>query len=300
MNLKKWFIAAAVSVACLFPLYGEQSDVINKSFDIDGSKQVEISFKDIDGDVFVETHNKNTILFKFEKVMRGGKSSRKVKYFEGIQPDIDFSGNNLDIEIKYPRKGLSGLSGLFTSLKLKVVTHLVVPVNTDLKLTLVDGDVNVDGLKGKLNLRSVDGDFKVANCEDSISLRTTDGDMEIMACTGFLRIRTTDGDVKADGVFMGLEFSSVDGDGDFSLLNGSRLQEDCELRTTDGDIKLILPENIGFKTNIRTTDGRIRTGDITFDRVTLKKRNRFSGERGNAEYSIGIKTVDGSVRLELQ
>jgi DUF4097 and DUF4098 domain-containing protein YvlB len=298
MVLKKLFIALTVCVTFLFPLYGEQSDVIEKSFDIDGSKQVDINFKDIDGDVFVETHNKNVILFKFEKIMKGSKSRSRVEYFEGVQPEIDFSGNSLDIEIQYPRR--CGLSSLFTSIRLNVVTHLVVPENTDLHVKVVDGNIDVDGLKGKLNLRSVDGDLKVANCEDSIALRTTDGDMDVMACKGFLRVYTTDGDVKADGVFMGLEFRSVDGDGNFSLLNGSLLKEDFNLRSTDGNIKLILPHNTGFKTNIRTTDGRIRTGDIPFDRITLKKRNRLSAERGNTEHSIEIKTVDGNVRLELQ
>lgn len=294
--IKIVFIILLLLLMVVLPLQGSQADVSQKRFEIDPAKQAVINYTGIDEDVFVDTHDKNEILFKFEKRLRGSKSRRNVEYLEKIQPEINFTDNTLTIDIKYPRRRFN-IFRLFSGSRVEVTTTLLVPANTDLKIRVVDGDIDVSGLNGKVALRSVDGDFQVKGCEGQIKLHTVDGDIEVDRCIGSLNTKTTDGDVTATGIFSGISFTSVDGEGEFILKEGSVLKEDWGLRTVDGDIQLTFKNVPAFKLNAKTTDGSIAFDDMEFEHITLKKKNQFRGERGDAQYTIQIKTTDGDISL---
>lgn len=294
--IKIVFIIVLLLLIVVLPLQGSQTDVSQKRFEIDPTKQVVINYTGVDGDVFVDTHDKSEILFKFEKRLRGSKSRRNVEYLEKIQPEIDFTDNTLNIDIKYPRRRFNIFSFLSGS-RVVITSTLLVPANTDLKIKVVDGDVDVSGLNGKVGLRSVDGDLEVKGCEGQIKLHTVDGDIEVDHCIGSLNTKTTDGDVTASGVFGGIYFTSVDGEGEFTLKEGSVLKEDWEFQTVDGDIQLTFKDVPAFKLNAKTGDGSIDFDDMEFEHITMKKKNRFRGERGDAQYTIEIRTTDGDISL---
>lgn len=294
--IKIVFVILLLLLIVVLPLQGSQTDVLQKRFEIDPAKQAVVNFTGIDGDVFVDTHDKNEILFKFEKRLRGSKSRRNVEYAEKIQPEIDFADNTLNIDIKYPRRRFN-IFRFFSGSRVEITSTLLVPANTDLKIKVVDGDVDVSGLNGKVGLRSVDGDLQVKGCEGQIKLHTVDGEIDVDRCSGNLNTKTTDGDVNASGVFSGISFTSVDGEGEFTLKEGSVLKEDWGLRTVDGDIQLTFEDVPAFKLNAKTGDGSIDFNNMEFKLTTWKKKNRFQGERGDAQYTIEIKTVDGDISL---
>jgi DUF4097 and DUF4098 domain-containing protein YvlB len=298
MKTKKLsFAIVCLLTITMLQLYGGKTDVTKKRFEVDPSKQAVINFIDIDGNVIVETHNKNEILFTFEKELKGGESRRRLEYFEEVQPEIDFENNRLDIEINYPRRRPK-IFGIFSLPSIKVNSRLVVPVNTDIKIKVVDGNINVSGLTGNVVLRSVDGDLTVKQCRGSMKLCTVDGGIDVNRCSGALSTQTTDGDVTASGVFTGVYFRSVDGEGTFTFQEGSQLKGDCLFRTVDGDIRLTFAEELDFKLQVKTGDGRIDMEGMEFKNVTMKKRNRFNAEHGDAHYTIELKTIDGNVSLE--
>jgi DUF4097 and DUF4098 domain-containing protein YvlB len=296
MKMKILMIAVLV-VTLAVMLQAGQTDLVKKRFETDPAKQAVIYYSGVDGNVFVETHDKNEILFTFEKTLKGSKSKRNVEYFEKIHPDIEFEDNTLDIKIKYPKRSFN----LFRSLsgfRVKVKARLIVPVNTDVKLKVVDGDLDAADLKGKVQLKTVDGDILVKGCEGPLTLNTVDGDIEVNRCTGALRTGTIDGDIKASGVFSVLRFKSVDGEGEFTLAEGSRLTDNCSIGTVDGDIRLTVPKDFAFKLDFKADDGDVDINHVEFQDVTLKKKNRFEGRRGDAKYTIKIRSVDGDLTLE--
>ena len=296
MKMKNLLIAL-VAFSMTIMLHAGKTDMLKKRFEIDPGKQVIIHYIGVDDDVTIEKHDKNEILFTFEKEMRGSKSKRNPGYFEEIHPEIDFRDNTLEIEIKYPKR----IFNLFRSLsgfRVKVTSRLLVPANTGIKIKMVDGDVDVSDINGKAEFRTVDGDIMVKGCTGPLNIRTTDGDIEVKRSTGTLRAHTVDGDITASGVFSGIHFKSVDGEGEFILHKGSHLNEDCMLRTVDGDIRLVFPEDFAFRLDFKAGDGDVECHDIEFKNVTIRKENRFQGERGNAPYTIQVRTGDGDLSLE--
>lgn len=297
-NKALFVVTAVLMVVVLSPqLQAGETDSMQKRFSIDPGKHVNIEFKDVDGDVRVETHDQNEILFKFVKEMKGRKSTRNMEYFERIQPEIDHDGNDLEIEVRYPRRTFSFFRSL-SGFRVKVKSTLLVPAKANLTVRLVDGDVRVIGLKGDVQLKSVDGDLDVKACDGELKLRTVDGEIEAKDCRGSIDTYTTDGDVNVSGVFSGAQFRSVDGDGTFKLREGSKLKDDCEFRTVDGDVRLVVPKDMGFKIYVRTSDGRIDARGLEFNRIKMQKRNRLEAERADASYEVKVKTTDGDVSLE--
>jgi DUF4097 and DUF4098 domain-containing protein YvlB len=257
-----------VMAVMMLPLRAGEAEVVQKRFDTDPGKQTMIHYTGKDGDVFVQTHDKNEILFKFKKELKGSKSARNMEYFKKIQPEMDFADNRLTIEIKYHKRGFDIFRSL-SGFRLKVVSTLLVPVNSDIKIKVVDGDIDAEGVKGKVGLRSVDGDLKVEDCEGAIMLKTVDGDVEVKRSAGTVKVQTTDGDVEGSGVFSGIDFKSVDGEGKFTFLKGSVLTEDCNLRTVDGDIRLVFNEKLAFKLDAKTHDGDIKIDGLQFKNLIL-------------------------------
>jgi DUF4097 and DUF4098 domain-containing protein YvlB len=296
MKMKNLLVAlVAFSIAMM--LQAGKTDLMKKRFEVHPGKQVTILYIGVDDDVTVEKHDKNEILFSFEKEMRGRKSKRNLEYFEEVHPEIDFKNNTLEIEIKYPKRSFN----LFRSLsgfRVRVTSRLLVPANSDIKIRVVDGDVDVSDIKGKAELKTVDGDIMVKGCTGPLNVRSTDGDIEVNRSTGTLRAHTVDGDVTASGVFSSIQFKSVDGEGEFMLHKGSQLNEDCMLRTVDGDIRLAFPEDFAFKLDFKGGDGDVEFHNIEFENVTIRKENRFQGERGDATYTIQVRTGDGDLSIE--
>lgn len=314
-------------------LAGSQGDVVKKRFDVDPGKQAVVDFKDIDGNVVVEKHNKNEIAFEFVKELKSSRSERNLEYFAEIHPDIDYNNNRLTIVIKYPSRSFK----IFGSTpRVRIRSKLLVPVNTDAKIRTIDGNIAVSGLQGDHNIRSTDGNVTVDDCKGKIMLKTTDGNIEASALNGeieaestdgdldikkyegslkcyttdgnidvdkgagSLHTRTTDGDVKASGIFTSLHFKSSDGNGRFYFREGSTLKDDCYFRTTDGDIGLTIPDGFSCKLDLKSGDGNIRVNDLQLKNVSIMKKNRLEAETGEGGHKIEINTGDGNISLQYE
>jgi DUF4097 and DUF4098 domain-containing protein YvlB len=180
---------------------------------------------------------------------------------------------------------------------MRIVSRLIVPVNSDVKVKVVDGDLDTGGLKGKVKLKTVDGDIMVKECEGPLMLSSVDGDIEVKRCKGALEADTIDGDLKALGVFSFLRFKSVDGEAELTLAEGSRLAENCSITTVDGDVVLTVDKDLAFHLDFKADDGDIDTNHIQFQDVSMEKRSRFEGRRGDAKYTIKVRTTDGDLTL---
>jgi DUF4097 and DUF4098 domain-containing protein YvlB len=303
---------------------------VEKRFPVEAGKPVSVDFSDVDGDVFITSHDKNEIYFLFEKTLQGRTSSRLSDYFEEIEPEMSFDSNHLEVDIHWPRHSPKFWFG-FSKRGLRVVSHLRVPRGCDLNIRVVDGDIEASGvngtiylkttdgdmkasalngevtlkstdgditgrkLGGEVSVRCVDGDVEVDQYEGSLTASTTDGEIRVREGKGSLDVHTGDGDIDASGVFGILNCSTGDGDAVLTFLEGSRLTGDCILKSGDGDLRLRVPRGMAFVLEVRTGDGDIRMEDLDFDGVSLQKRNRFRGRRGDGDYTITAQTRDGDV-----
>ncbi len=312
--------------------YAGTDENVDKTFPLAKGKKVVLDFKDVDGHIWVTSHQKDEIVLNFKKEIKGKKSKKVRKYFDQIRPEIDFNDNRLKVEVYYPRK----LFSWNMDRHVRVESKLTVPRDCDLWLKTTDGNIHAEAVKGDIHIKSTDGNVKVSQLEGtiqirstdgnikgdnlsgtiqmqttdgnfniakydgSLSIRTTDGDVEVYEGRGGLEVKTTDGNIRASGAFTGMKCRTTDGNGRFMLHPGSVLKEDWRFSSSDGDIQLTLPLAIALNLEIKTGDGDIRARDMKFDSVSLSKKNRLSAVRGQTSSTIHITTSDGDVILKHQ
>lgn len=271
-----------------------KDEVIKKRFSTEADREVAFDFRDVDGDLRVETHAQNEITFEFVKSSSGDLSDSDEEYFAKIAPEINFNANRLTVEVRYPKRFFS--FNIFSHHEIRVHTLVKIPEKSRLTVRLVDGDAEIGGNFKAVNIRTVDGAIKLSGCQAQMDLETVDGKIEVLRGEGILRCRQVDGETRAEGVFSSLNFNSVDGDGEFRLLAGSRLLEDCRLHSGDGTIRLDVPKDTPYRLQARSGDGYIDV-NARFERIDRKSEHRFEAEKIGASQAIEISSGDGDIEI---
>jgi len=286
-----WLIIVLVTAAAT----ALPAEMFRKQFPVDPAKPLVIDFRDVDGDLLVSTHDRDEIVFEFSKEFSGTRSEKNQEYFRGITPQVSFAANRLDVKIIYPKQ--FNLFSIFSDYDIKIRSRLIIPVKAELKADLVDGRIEVASVKGRLNLNTVDGDILVNDCQGDLVLHSVDGDVTVSRAQGRLEIRLVDGDATVDGVFNGLWFNSVDGEGEFRLLAGSQLKENCRLKSGDGDIRLFLAKGLAYRLDARSDEGEI-VSDVSFSQVIRRESDRLEASQGDSAAVIEIRSGDGDIQIK--
>ena len=131
------------------------------------------------------------------------------------------------------------------------------PSAADLEARTVDGPLDVEGIDGRLQIASTDGPVVVRSCAGRIEARTTDGDLLLDGVRGEVRAHSTDGKVTIAGLLNILEVSTTDGGIEIDAEDGSRMNAEWLIRSTDGNVHMRLPEGFAADLDIATGDGHI-------------------------------------------
>jgi DUF4097 and DUF4098 domain-containing protein YvlB len=133
------------------------------------------------------------------------------------------------------------------------------PAKTDLRLSSTNGGLDVEGIRGRLDLE------------------TTNGGISLLAVAGDVNAETTNGGINVD-----LEGSRWDGAG-------------LTARTTNGGVKLRVPEGFNADVEAATTNGGM---DFEFP-VTIQGRlnRRITTKLGNGGPPIRLETTNGGVTV---
>lgn len=277
-------------------MMADASDGVKQTFKTDPGTPASIIYVGVDEDVTIEKHDRNEIVVDFRKEFKGSNSASNIKRFEGIRPEMSFQDNTLNIRIKYPKRGFS-FSGIFSGFRLRISTRLLVPANTNIDIKIVDGDLEVSGVGAKVALKTVDGDIQVNRCVGDMDFYTTDGDINLEQSEGTLNASSVDGDIHASGVFSHVFGKTVDGDVTVAFEKGSVLKSDSTFDAVDGDVEISIAGDFDFKLDFKADDGDFSSGGVRFDNVSVKKENKFKGERGNGEFTITVRTTDGDLSM---
>ncbi len=165
-----------------------------------------------------------------------------------------------------------------------------------IKVKFQDGDVHVENCRGEFSLIGDDGDVTFMNCETKhCRIRLEDGDLEMRRCSGDLDIRTDDGDVTLSRVqSRNLDIKVQDATVEVDLAGKDIIN--VEISTDDGNIILDIGPGISAAFSIDVDDGTIRV-DLPAAVKIEKGRHWMTGEMRGGKGRIRLRTADGSVLL---
>lgn len=190
---------------------------------------------------------------------------------------------------------------------------LTVPNGTDLEVQTVHGDIDVDGVRGRLETSSVNGNVRVRGGREHVEVNTVQGTVEVTDASGRIEVNSVNdrvtlarisGDVNVTVVNGGVRLREVDSRAvKVTTVNGGidyggRLRGDgwYQLSTHNGEISLAIPEGVGANVGISTFNGHLEA-DFPVTLGSAKERRSFSFTIEDGGARLDLETFNGTIRL---
>lgn len=162
----------------------------------------------------------------------------------------------------------------------------------NVKLKTVSGDIRIKDIKGKIDCYAISGDIKVNNIKGEFNIVSKSGDIDIDDIEEEGIIKTYSGDVEIkDGNFKKIFLSTFSGNQELDNVN---INDSMEIKNTSGevslnlstkDIKILIENKTGEGTiNYEGRITKIGTGEITF---------------GDGSKKLFIKTTNGDININI-
>jgi DUF4097 and DUF4098 domain-containing protein YvlB len=226
---------------------GDVQDQINKTLTLSPGTDVRVS--SFNGYVKVETWDSD----KAEINIQVKASSQEAMNQRPVT--IDHSGNTLVIRTVEDREGKRGG---WDRGWVRHEVNLRLPRNISLKVSSVNGSVNVGQITGAIGVSSVNGSVEVAQAGTATELSSING-------------RTS---VSIKGISeAGLRISSI-----------------------NGGVEIQMPESVNADVDVRSVNGGINA-DIPIQVLGEMKRGQLTGKIGSGGAKITVTSVNGGVTL---
>jgi DUF4097 and DUF4098 domain-containing protein YvlB len=262
------FVALMLGVfACSSAALPARADEWSKTYTLTGKPDLRIETSD--ANIRVSTWDQNTIEAKVTTV-------RNKIGNDGIRIEEHQTGDAVEIDVRYPHRGVSINWGNSTSHRVDIDIHMP--------------------REGRVDLRTGDGKIELGNFKGEMQLRSGDGSQELDSVDGKLHATTGDGHIRASGRFDELELKTGDGRVEARAGSGSALASGWRLESGDGTVTLEVPESLAADVDLHTGDGHI---DLDMPVTTEGKirENEVRGKLNGGGNLLVIHTGDGSIRL---
>ncbi len=190
--------------------------------------------------------------------------------------EIDADDGDVQIEV-----GLIEDEDGDVHLKSGAELDIVVPVQVELSIETVSGELSVDGVGGRLEIENVSG---------GVDLSGPLGDVEVECISGNV-------DVEVDGALHSGNFETVAGNIDFrgALADDARLS----LESINGDITLRLPSDTSADFSIETFSGDIKNqfGPEATKTSEYLPSKELSFQTGSGGARVEVAAFNGTVKL---
>jgi DUF4097 and DUF4098 domain-containing protein YvlB len=296
--MKKPLLVLSIILATLFLFFfslaaGQKDGSIEKTFSVDGSRPVFLEFKDVDGDLWFSVTEENLVRVKVKKEVDVRNDRKAAELLEETKVVLTQNGNSVRVEIKYPK--IRGILFWFRETRrVRVSTEILVPANSNLNCTVVDGSITGEKVRGELAIQSVDGSIRLSDIQGTIRTNSTDGRIILKNIDGRVEAESTDGDIQISGRINGLRVESVDGDVNVEIAPQAAMDTAWMIETVDGDVTLSLPGDFSADFLLQTNDGHIDCAVPTALSNVVTER-KMAGKINQGGKLLTIRTGDGGI-----
>jgi hypothetical protein len=180
------------------------------------------------------------------------KRARSERALEELKVEIEGEGDRLAVRTRYPRPHWMGGAG-------SVEYRVSVPRGARVRVSTVNGRVEVDGVLGP------------------VRASTVNGSVDLTGVAGAVEASAVNGSVEVDVARVGPSGRS-------------------ELHTTNGSVRLTLPREASADVEAHTVNGSVH---CDFDLADARKsRRKVEGRIGSGGPRFELGTVNGSARIE--
>jgi DUF4097 and DUF4098 domain-containing protein YvlB len=224
-----------------------------KTFELQPGGRLEIG--NVNGKIDVTPGQGNVIEIVAKKVGKASSKEAAKQALDRIRITDTVTGGVIKVETTLDRSA----GGMFDHSSRQVEYTIRVPAGAELKLTTVNGGVEIAGITGRITAQATNGGIKARDIGGSIEATTTNGGVE-------------------------LDLTNVPEGG-------------VKLECTNGGIKLRLPSDGKASISARITNGGIDTDGINLQTRGESSRRRVEGDLNGGGPRISLEGTNGGIRI---
>jgi hypothetical protein len=296
------FDRLAFAGACLIPLAAaactvrvdsrDFTAVEVKHFNVPAPAATELNFTTFGGSIDIRGWDRPEVRIEVEK--RGSDKA----LLDQIEVVAEQKGNQITLEARRPQSAKYAFGMLETVSRSAKLTASV-PAGSNLTLSTGDGNITIERVKGRIDVRTSEGAINGLDISGDISARTDGGNVRMESVDGRCDIVTGDGSVTVGGRLDLLRARSGDGSLTLRIQPASRVAETWSLQTDDGNIVMYLPDNLDADIDAETGSGSAKAENALLSKADLdRERRALRGTLGSGGQIVRLRTNDGSIILK--
>lgn len=223
-----------------------------KTYELQAGGRVEIG--NVNGKIQVTPGEGNAVEIYAKKVAKGASKEAAKEALERIQILESSEGGVIKIETKVNRDG-----GMFNHGQAHVEYVVRVPASAPLKVSTVNGGVELSGLSGRINAETTNGGIRGRDIAGEIQAVTTNGGVE-------------------------MDLAAVPEGG-------------VKLECTNGGIELRLPKDAKATISARVANGGIDTAGLSLATRGESTHRRLEGDLNGGGPRISLEGTNGGIKI---
>lgn len=233
-KLKYYLLTVFIMVLAAGPAFAQQD--LNIPLSNPGEPGTLIINAVFSDQIVVRTHDRDDVIVKYDAEgmdEEGPKTKNGLRKISSAGGGIEVTEENNEVKIQ--------TSPMPSDLDLSIY----VPRNFSLKLNSTQGDVEVHGIEGELEVSAVNGDIELLDVAGSVVVNSVNGDIE----------------VELNRIFEGVPMSFTGVNGDMEITLPADASFSAKMKTEWGDIYTNFDmeiERSPVKTEARDDDGRYK------------------------------------------
>ena len=229
--------------------------------------------------------------------------------------DVDGSGTQLSIEVRYPKRGWGSDGSGPTRLV------VMVPLRADLDIESVAADVHVTGVaSGELSISTVSGSVSAAAAPRKADVETVSGsanltlnsdDVDVSTVSGGIVLRgRLGGEIDAETVSGRIEvivneqqqvrdLSASTVSGRVDVRTGLAVGGEISMESVSGDLVLRLPKEVSAQVSGESFSGSLKATGVTIEKGR-GPGSSFSTRYGAGSGRVTVETFSGSAEVRVE
>jgi hypothetical protein len=248
------FVASAGCDIAMADFREQETAEWRKSFELQTGGRVEIS--NINGKIEVMPGQGSTVEIFAKKIGKAASKEAAKQALARLQIVDSSDAGLIKIETRIER---SDGGGMFNHSNAHVEYVVRMPVNAELKLSTVNGGLEIAGMGGRIHAVATNGGIRGRDITGTIEASTTNGGVDV-------------------------DLASVP-------------QEGVKLECTNGGIKLRLPTDAKASISARISNGGIDTGGLALETRGESSRRRVDGDLNGGGPRIALEGTNGGIKI---
>jgi hypothetical protein len=252
----------------------------------------DLNLTTFDGAIDIRGWDRPEVRVEIEK--RGSQKA----LLDQIEVIADQKGNQIVVEARRPSSKKYAF-GMLETMSRNAKLTASVPAGSNLMLATGNGNITIERVKGRIELRTGDGAINGLDIGGDISARTDDGNVRMESIDGRCDVVTGDGAITIGGRLDLLRARTSDGALTLKIQPNSRVSETWSLQTDEGNIVMYLPDDMNADIDAETSSGSAKAESALLSKADLdRERHTLRGTLGNGGAIVRLRTSDGSIVLK--